>query len=62
LEEESPQAKQKMGFTALDYETRKEMFLGNKVKQELKDYMVEEYLTNKEQEKQDKIKKEEENK
>jgi hypothetical protein len=60
--DESPQAKTKMGFAALDYETRKEMFLGNKVGQELKDYMVEEYITNKEQEKQDKIKKEEENK
>jgi hypothetical protein len=38
------------------------MFLGNKVTQELKDFMVEEYLTTKEQERLDKIKKEEENK
>lgn len=38
------------------------MFLGSKVTQELKDFMVEEYLTTKEQERLDKIKKDEENK
>lgn len=60
--EESPDGKTQTGIAALDYETRKEMFLGNKVKQELKDYMVEEYITNKEQVRLEKIKKEEEDK
>ena len=61
-EEGGSPAKRPKGLELIDFETRKDMFLGQKVSQELKDFMVEEYLSTKEQERLDKQKKEEENK
>lgn len=61
-EEDKSPGRRPRGLELIDFETRKDMFLGNKVSQELKDFMVEEYLSTKEQERLDKLKKEEENK